>query len=76
MWLRAPRLRVQTGRFPFDDKRCPSKPSITKIWCAALPFDAPPSFLQPAGSGLGCKDAAHIGCLLPAGDLGRLHGSM
>ena len=25
---------AQTGRFPFDDRRCPSKPAITKIWCA------------------------------------------
>ena len=27
---------VQTGRFPFDDKRSPFKPSITKIWYAGI----------------------------------------
>ena len=28
--------QLLTGRFPFDDKRNPGKPSISKIWWACL----------------------------------------
>ena len=29
--------QLLTGRFPFDDKRSPGNPTISKIWWALLP---------------------------------------
>ena len=37
--------QLLTGRFPFDDKRNPGNPSISKIWWA-LPFALAFSILQ------------------------------
>lgn len=28
--------QLLTGRFPFDDKRNPLRPSVTKIWCVLV----------------------------------------
>ena len=33
--------QLLTGRFPFDDKRNPGKPSISKIWWASFWFILP-----------------------------------
>ena len=39
-------FQLLTGRFPFDDKRNPFQPSVTKIWCVASLPPLAPFFLR------------------------------
>ena len=35
-------FQLLTGRFPFDDRKNPLRPSVTKIWCAPVsPMSSP-----------------------------------